>query len=94
MADAGATLVLDTVKELATDLRDKGPVTTLKEATLDVADMLTEGLEIFTGWMRHNLGNAQTPVSETRPFSDNYRQQAGNQFAPIFAPADIPDLLS
>ena len=94
MADAGATLVLDTVKELATDLRDKGPVTTLKEATLDVADMLTEGLEIFTGWMRQNLGNAQTPVSETRPFSDNYRQQPGNQFAPIFAPADIPDLLS
>ena len=80
---SGATFLIDTVQEISTDVRVKGPGVTLKEATLDVADMVTEGLEIVTSWMRKSI-NSQDVI-----FPENYRQQSGNQFASFLTPPDL-----
>ena len=45
----------ETVQEVADDFRSKGAVATLRDATIDVADLLVEGLEGLTGWMRQIL---------------------------------------
>ena len=82
---SGTSLIIDTVTDISTDLRVKGPVITLKEATLDVADMVTEGLEIVSCWMRRSLNTQDVN------FPDNYRQQSGNQFASFLNPPDLLD---
>ena len=77
-------LLIETVEEIISDIKTKGPVLTLKEATIDVADMVSEGMEILTRWMTHT-----TPG--TANFAERYMQSPGNQFAPHLSP---PDLLS
>jgi hypothetical protein len=81
---SSTSFVLETVKDISSDLVHKGPVLTLKEATLDVADLLTESVEIVSAWMRP----CAPPVT---PFPENYSQQPGDQFAKIFAPPDLLD---
>ena len=87
--------IAETVQEVADDFRSKGAVATLKDATIDVADLLVEGLEGLTGWMRQVLPN---PPSTTLPAGppvvapamgavhdfSGYRQQGGDQFAGLF----------
>jgi hypothetical protein len=84
--------ISETVQEVADDFRSKGAMATLKDATIDVADLLVDGLEGLTGWMRQVIPPASSfpvPAPSTVPapvvhdFS-GYRQQRGDQFAALF----------
>jgi hypothetical protein len=97
---APVDFLVETVQEVAEDFRTKGALATIKDATVDVADLLAEGLEGLAGLMRKVLpsnNNTAAPVAPRGSSFAEYRQHRGDQFAALFeaseAERSTPDLL-
>ncbi|KAF4674075.1 hypothetical protein FOL47_009754 [Perkinsus chesapeaki] len=63
-----ADYVGDAIYDVVLDYREKGAVGTLRDATLDAADLVADGLEAAATWMRDMLaGSTPPPSTTTRP---------------------------
>ncbi|EEQ98449.1 hypothetical protein Pmar_PMAR001948, partial [Perkinsus marinus ATCC 50983] len=52
--------------DVVLDYREKGAVGTLRDATLDAADLVADGLETAAGWMRDMLAGSAPPPPPPR----------------------------
>ncbi|KAF4699429.1 hypothetical protein FOZ63_007905, partial [Perkinsus olseni] len=53
--------------DVVLDYREKGAVGTLRDATLDAADLVADGLETAAGWMRDMLAGSAAPPPPPPP---------------------------
>ncbi|EEQ98156.1 hypothetical protein Pmar_PMAR001971 [Perkinsus marinus ATCC 50983] len=61
-----ADYVGDAIYDVVLDYREKGAVGTLRDATLDAADLVADGLETAAGWMRDMLAGSPPPPPPPR----------------------------